>query len=87
MRPYGRSVQHSVAGPDYRIGAELGRQAGSNLFHSFERFGLRTGEHATVWPGRRGGTGGGGERLKNVSPALSADRGQRKRASAPIPRG
>jgi filamentous hemagglutinin family protein len=34
-------------GPDYQIRAELGRRAGRNLFHSFERFDLRRGESAT----------------------------------------
>src|SRR5918998_1223267 len=37
----------ALGGPDYAIGAELGRRAGANLFHSFARFGLRTGESAT----------------------------------------
>ena len=37
----------TLTGPDFRIGAVLGRRAGANLFHSFERFGLRTGERAT----------------------------------------
>ncbi len=37
----------ALAGPDYRIGAGLGRRAGGNLFHSFARFGLRSGESAT----------------------------------------
>ncbi|MBI1778221.1 MAG: filamentous hemagglutinin N-terminal domain-containing protein [Proteobacteria bacterium] len=36
-----------LSGPDYLIGAELGRQVGGNLFHSFGRFNLLTGESAT----------------------------------------
>jgi hypothetical protein len=34
-------------GPNYRIGAELGQIRGSNLFHSFGQFIVRTGESAT----------------------------------------
>ncbi len=37
----------SVQGPDYRIRAEYGRQAGGNLFHSFSTFNVDTGETAT----------------------------------------
>ncbi|MBI1774922.1 MAG: filamentous hemagglutinin N-terminal domain-containing protein [Proteobacteria bacterium] len=36
-----------LSGPDYLIGADLGRQVGGNLFHSFGRFNLLTGESAT----------------------------------------
>src|SRR5712675_2233382 len=36
----------AVAG-NYSIGANLGKQVGSNLFHSFGKFGLSTGESAT----------------------------------------
>ena len=36
-----------LAGPNYDIGAELGRQVGGNLFHSFGQFDVGTGESAT----------------------------------------
>ncbi len=36
-----------LSGPDYTVGAELGQQAGMNLFHSFARFGLKQGESVT----------------------------------------
>ena len=36
----------TLAGPDYRISADLGQQVGGNLFHSFESFSLATGERA-----------------------------------------
>jgi len=32
---------------DFEIGAEFGQQMGGNLFHSFERFNINTGERAT----------------------------------------
>jgi filamentous hemagglutinin family protein len=35
-----------LIGPNYGIGANLGRQVGSNLFHSFGQFGLVAGESA-----------------------------------------
>lgn len=37
----------SLPGPNYQIGAELGRQMGPNLFHSFGQFNVQTGESAT----------------------------------------
>ncbi len=37
----------ALSGPAYQIGAELGRQVGGNLFHSFSRFDLRAGDSAT----------------------------------------
>jgi len=36
-----------LSGPDYEIRAKYGRQAGSNLFHSFEQFNIHSGESAT----------------------------------------
>jgi len=43
------TLGHSGAlpGPDYLIGADLGRQLGSNLFHSFKDFNLSRFESAT----------------------------------------
>ncbi|MGF1525313.1 MAG: filamentous hemagglutinin N-terminal domain-containing protein, partial [Candidatus Competibacterales bacterium] len=37
----------ALTGPDYAIPADLGRQAGANLFHSFGQFDLSQGESAT----------------------------------------
>ncbi|MGH6801880.1 MAG: filamentous hemagglutinin N-terminal domain-containing protein, partial [Methyloceanibacter sp.] len=36
-----------LPGPDFEIGADLGRQVGSNLFHSFGAFNLDASESAT----------------------------------------
>ncbi len=36
-----------LAGPNYQITPELGRQVGGNLFHSFGQFSIHTGESAT----------------------------------------
>src|SRR5215211_2632312 len=41
------SPAQTLAGPNYAIGANLGRQVGGNLFHSFGAFGLNKGEAAT----------------------------------------
>jgi filamentous hemagglutinin family protein len=37
----------ALQGPDYAIGAKLGQQHGSNLFHSFGKFNLNSNESAT----------------------------------------
>ncbi|MCP4349463.1 MAG: filamentous hemagglutinin N-terminal domain-containing protein [Desulfobacterales bacterium] len=37
----------NLPGPDYNIKAEYGRQAGANLFHSFQRFNIHSDESAT----------------------------------------
>jgi filamentous hemagglutinin family protein len=39
--------QGPLTGPNYRIGPELGQIRGSNLFHSFGQFNVRSGERAT----------------------------------------
>jgi filamentous hemagglutinin family protein len=36
-----------LAGPNYAITADLGKQVGGNLFHSFGQFSIHTGESAT----------------------------------------
>jgi len=36
-----------LAGPNYRVGADLGQIRGSNLFHSFGQFNVQTGESAS----------------------------------------
>ncbi len=41
------SPARTLVGPNYAIGANLGKLVGSNLFHSFGQFGLSTGEAAT----------------------------------------
>src|SRR5438874_2366030 len=41
------SPAQTLIGPNYQIGAGLGRQVGGNLFHSFGAFGLNTNETAT----------------------------------------
>ena len=41
------SPAQTLVGPNYAIGANLGKQAGANLFHSFGQFGLTSAESAT----------------------------------------
>src|SRR3954452_21578209 len=41
------AAARTLTGPRYSIGSDLGRQVGGNLFHSFSRFNLATGESAT----------------------------------------
>jgi len=36
-----------LSGPNYQIPASLGQRAGGNLFHSFQKFDLQTGQSAT----------------------------------------
>ena len=40
------SPGQTLVGPNYTIGASLGKQVGGNLFHSFGLFGLSSGESA-----------------------------------------
>ncbi|EDN68761.1 Large exoprotein containing haemagglutination activity domain [Beggiatoa sp. PS] len=41
--------EQNLSGPDYQIGANLGQQRGSNLFHSFQDFNLSYSESATFY--------------------------------------
>lgn len=41
------SPAQTLVGPNYTIGANLGKKVGGNLFHSFGTFGLAQGESAT----------------------------------------
>src|SRR5690348_9269873 len=41
------SAAQTLIGPNYAVTANLGKQVGSNLFHSFGQFGLARGESAT----------------------------------------
>jgi filamentous hemagglutinin family protein len=41
------SPAQTLVGPNYWIGANLGKQMGNNLFHSFSKFGLATNETTT----------------------------------------
>ena len=47
----------SLSGPEMTIGAELGSTRGANLFHSFQRFDIPTGQRATFT---------GPEQIRNV---------------------
>lgn len=42
-------AEKKITGPDYRIDADLGRQEGANLFHSFRVFDILTGERAEFY--------------------------------------
>ncbi len=43
----GSAGKLDLPGPDYDIKAEMGKQTGTNLFHSFDQFNLHKGESAT----------------------------------------
>ena len=47
------SPAQTLVGPNYSIGANLGKQVRSNLFHSFGPFGLATGESPPLAARRR----------------------------------
>ncbi|MGH8534177.1 MAG: hypothetical protein ACREV1_16050, partial [Gammaproteobacteria bacterium] len=44
------SFRGSLAGPAFQIDANLGRQVGTNLFHSFGAFNINHPESATFTP-------------------------------------
>ena len=54
------SPAQTLIGPNYSIGANLGKQVGSNLFHSFGQFGLSTGESAAFSGLRQSATSSAG---------------------------
>src|SRR5437867_6668578 len=39
--------RQTLTGPNFTIGADLGQIRGHNLFHSFDKFNIRTSESAT----------------------------------------
>jgi hypothetical protein len=63
------SPAQTLVGPNYSIGANLGRQVGSNLFHSFGQFDPATGESAT-FSGPAAGRGGLPQDPEATLPAL-----------------
>src|SRR3954471_23495568 len=71
--------RESLPGPHVKIGAELGTRRGANLFHSFEKFGIATGQTATfTGPGEIKNvisrvTGG---EISNIDGALASTVGQ-----------
>ncbi len=46
-RTIGSAVIPDLSGPHYKINAEYGHQAGTNLFHSFQQFNILSDESAT----------------------------------------
>ncbi len=44
-------IATDLSGPNYAITTDLGRQTGANLYHSFSRFNLKTGEQANFAAG------------------------------------
>jgi filamentous hemagglutinin family protein len=68
-------LQVSLRGSQIEIGADLGTQRGDNLFHSFETFGIATGQIATF-------TGPG--EIKNVITPVTGGRQQPWLAVSPI---
>ncbi len=55
----------ALNGPEYAIGAELGQQRGTNLFHSFRDFSLEAGEEAVF---------SGPENVRNVMSRVTGGR-------------